>query len=66
MLIFMTAELQIRQDGRYDTLTVYGNVNLRADFEPVRYRIRYMLTGGIDAGWSLRRAGEATRRKDGE
>ena len=31
---------------RYDTLTVYGNVELRADFELERYAIHYRLHGG--------------------
>jgi uncharacterized repeat protein (TIGR02543 family) len=34
---------------RYDTLAVYGNVNLHARFEPNRYPIRYLLNGGMNA-----------------
>lgn len=34
---------------RYDTLTVYGNVNLHANFALEEYPIRYHLNGGINA-----------------
>jgi uncharacterized repeat protein (TIGR02543 family) len=34
---------------RYDTLAIYGNVELRARFEPYLYPIRYMLHGGANA-----------------
>ena len=33
----------------YDTLTVYGNVELRANFEPEMYPIDYYLNGGINS-----------------
>ena len=33
----------------YDSLTIYGNVDLRADFAPIRYPIRYYLHGGENA-----------------
>jgi uncharacterized repeat protein (TIGR02543 family) len=35
--------------ARYDTLAVYGDVALRADFSPVRYSIRYDLNGAVNA-----------------
>jgi hypothetical protein len=34
---------------RYDTLPIYGDVNLHARFEPVPYPIRYLLHGGENA-----------------
>lgn len=34
----------------YDTLTIYGNVNLQANFEAEEYLIRYHLNGGANAG----------------
>ena len=33
----------------YDTLTIYGNVELRANFEPEKYTIEYYLNGGINS-----------------
>lgn len=40
------AENRIMQ---YDTLTVYGNVNLQANFELEEYAIEYHLNGGVNA-----------------
>ena len=39
------------QEGimHYDTLTVYGNVELHASFEPEEYAITYYLNGGANA-----------------
>ena len=34
------------QITHYDTLTIYGNVNLHANFEPEEYPVRYHLNGG--------------------
>jgi uncharacterized repeat protein (TIGR02543 family) len=34
---------------RYDTLIIYGNVELRADFVPEEYAVRYYLHGGENA-----------------
>ena len=33
----------------YDTLVIFGNVALRADFELIRYPVRYYLNGGENA-----------------
>jgi uncharacterized repeat protein (TIGR02543 family)/uncharacterized repeat protein (TIGR01451 family) len=34
----------------YDTLIIYGDVELTANFEPIRYPIRYYLNGGKNVG----------------
>ncbi|MDR2915825.1 MAG: FG-GAP-like repeat-containing protein [Tannerella sp.] len=35
--------------GHYDTLIIYGNVDLCANFETEKYDIRYYLNGGLNA-----------------
>jgi uncharacterized repeat protein (TIGR02543 family)/uncharacterized repeat protein (TIGR01451 family) len=36
--------------AHYDTVVIFGNVKLTADFELIRYPVRYYLNGGDDEG----------------